>query len=112
MSGEGYDVSAFSEKLRKALIKKAMGYDAKEVVEEYGEDNGEIKLVKKRVTVKNVPPDVTALKMLMEEGEDFSELSDAELKKEKERLLRELSEEEKTKKENKKCRKSDSGKTL
>ena len=111
MNGEGYDLSGFSEKLRKALIKKAIGYDVKEVVEEYGEDNGEIKLVKKKITVKNVPPDVTALKMLMEEGEDFSDLSDEELKKEKERLLRELSEEEKNKKGEKKCKK-DSEKTL
>ncbi len=111
MSGEDRSAT-FSEKIRDALIKKAMGYDVKEVVEEYSEEDGEIRLVKKKVTLKNVPPDVTALKMLMEETEGISSLSDEELKKEKERLLKELSEEEKIKKEKKKCSKKDSEKTL
>ena len=75
--------------LKDALIKKALGYDATEVVEEYvsGEE-GEIKLAKKKVTKKNVPPDLTALKILMEEGDDCVEsMSDEELEKEKIRLL-------------------------
>ena len=51
-----------------ALIKKALGYDAVEVVEEYVScDEGEIKLSKKKVTKKNVPPDLSAIKILMEE---------------------------------------------
>lgn len=77
---------------KNALIKKALGYDATEVVEEYvsGEE-GEIKLTKKKVTKKNVPPDLTAIKLLM--GEDslaLSEMTDEELEKEKERLLKML----------------------
>ncbi len=75
--------------LKDALIKKALGYDATEVVEEYvsGEE-GEIKLLKKKVTKKNVPPDLTALKILMEEGDEGLEnMSDEELDKEKIRLL-------------------------
>ena len=45
---EKSNLSADNEKLKKALIKKALGYDATEVVEEYvsGEE-GEIKLTKK-----------------------------------------------------------------
>lgn len=77
---------------KNALIKKALGYDATEVVEEYvsGEE-GEIKLTKKKVTKKNVPPDLTAIKLLM--GEDslaLSDMTDEELEKEKERLLKML----------------------
>ncbi len=80
--------------LKDALIKKALGYDATEVVEEYvsGEE-GEIKLSKKKVTKKNIPPDLTALKILLEE-EDFvlENMSDEELEKEKFRLLEMLKE--------------------
>jgi len=77
-----------------ALIKKALGYDATEVVEEYvsGEE-GEIKLTKKKVTKKNVPPDITAIKLLMDENsQNLSEMSDEELEKEKARLLKLLEE--------------------
>ncbi len=74
---------------KSALIKKALGYDATEIVEEYvsGEE-GEIKLTKKKVTKKNVPPDITALKILMEDSDKAVEsLSDEELEKERQRLL-------------------------
>lgn len=72
-----------------ALIKKAMGYDVKEVVEEYvSDDNGDVKLTKKKVTKKNVPPDIGAIKMLMENGTKLNEMSDEELEEEKQRLLK------------------------
>ena len=79
--------------VKSALLKKAMGYDAKEVTEEYAVgENGEVSLAKRKVIKKNVPPDVSAIKILLEcEGEkDVSELSDEELVKERERLLAEL----------------------
>ena len=87
------------KKVKAALVKKALGYDATEVVEEYVSDEaGEVKLSK--VTKKNVPPDMSALKMLMDEAfVPVGEMSDEELEKEKERLIKELS--EKQKKENK-----------
>ena len=81
---------SFSEQLETALVKKALGYNAKETVEEYvsGEE-GEIKLAKKKVTTKNVPPDITALKILLEEKvEPLSELTDEQLEEEKQRLLK------------------------
>lgn len=82
------------KKLRTALIKKALGYDATEVIEEYvGGEEGEIRLSKKKVTKKEVPPDVTALKILLEaEEKPISSLSDEELENEKIRLLKMLSE--------------------
>ena len=78
-----------NEKVRKALLKKALGYDAEETVSEYVESDDGVKLVKKKVTKKNVPPDVSAIKMLMEEdGEkDIFTMSDEELIAERNRLL-------------------------
>ena len=80
--------------LKDVLVKKALGYDVKEVVEEYvADEGGEIKLCKKKVTKKNVPPDLTALKILLDDEEKpIRYMSDAELQKEKERLLNLLKE--------------------
>lgn len=79
---------------KEALIKKALGYDATEVVEEYvaGEE-GDVKLIKKKVTKKNVPPDITAIKILLEnQSESIEEMSDEQLEKEKARLIKLLCE--------------------
>ena len=79
------------ENLEKALEKKALGYDTEEVVEEYQEGDGEIRLTKKKVTKKNVPPDITALKLLLDNikiGEkSVEEMTDEELENEKNKLL-------------------------
>ena len=84
------------EKLHDALLKKAVGYDATETVEEYvlsGED-GEVKLSKKKVTKKKVPPDMTAIKILMaEDVKNVADMTDQELEEERERLLKLLAEE-------------------
>ena len=92
------------EDLRDALIKKALGYNATETVEEYvSSEEGEVKLTKKKVTIKNVPPDISAIKMLLEsETQNIETLTDEELEQEKQRLLSLLKEAEK---ENK-CKKS------
>lgn len=81
-------------KYKTALIKKALGYDATEVVEEYvSDDSGEVKLTKKKITKKNVPPDLTALKMLLDQTEiAVSEMTDEQLEEEKQRLLQLLNE--------------------
>lgn len=74
-----------------ALYKKAVGYSVAESVEEYiksAED--QLILNKKKITKKHVPPDITALKLLLDlQGEsDLSAMTDEELKKEKQRLLK------------------------
>lgn len=76
-------------KIENALLKKALGYDATEVVEEYvSSEEGEIKLTKKKVTKKNVPPDITAIKILIDrEQVPIEQMSDEELETEKQRLL-------------------------
>lgn len=77
--------------IESALIKKAVGYLSKEIVEEFGTDGEEIKLVKRKVTYKDVPPDVSAIKILLENTADITSLSDEELEAEKEKLLKLLS---------------------
>lgn len=79
---------------KSALIKKALGYDYKEIVEEYvSSDEGEVKLAKKKVTKKNVPPDITALKLLLDSQTPISQMSDEQLEQEKKRLLKLLEQE-------------------
>ena len=87
------------DKIRKALLKKALGYSADEVVEEYALDEGGEKLVKKKVTKKHFSPDVSAVKILLERyyqtyQEKISLMSDEELEKEEKRLLKLLKEAE------------------
>lgn len=93
------------EKLEKevfeALYKKAIGYDCDEEVFEYVVTDGENKLIRKKVTRKHVPPDIPSAKLLLERistGESFSDLSDEDLEKEKQRLLKILKEAENDKK--------------
>lgn len=73
--------------LKKALVKKALGYDAEEIVEEYVGDDEGVKLSKRKITKKNYPPDVTAIKMLLSDEKPIENLSDEELAQEKRRLL-------------------------
>lgn len=70
------------------------GYDADEVVEEYGFSEGEAVLVKRKVTKKRVPPDIQAAKMLLDGAPPLTSLSDEQLQREKERLLLLLKEEQ------------------
>ena len=74
--------------VKEALKKKAFGFDTEETVEEFAYIEGEEVLSKRKVTRKNVPPDVSAIKMLMEERDGLSEMTDEELEKEKIRLLK------------------------
>ena len=80
------------EQIKRALLRRAVGFDADEVIEEYGFSEGEAVLVKRKVTKKRVPPDVSAAKLLLEESAPLSALSDEELEKEKQRLLNLLKE--------------------
>ena len=77
--------------LNDALLKRAMGFETSDVVEEFSaQENGELKLTKRKVTKKTIPPDISALKTLAElklKESDYSLLSDEELERERERLL-------------------------
>ncbi len=95
MKGKGRKKKTVTKQdLVEVLIKKAFGYDVTEVVEEYvGDEEGDVRLSKKKVTIKNVPPDTTALKLLLDEKEEqVQDMSDQELEQEKIRLLNLLKE--------------------
>lgn len=74
------------DEILEAVARRACGYSAQEVVEEYSVVDGSLELVKKRITLKDVPPDISAAKMLID-GESLSDLSDEQLEAEKQRLL-------------------------
>lgn len=73
---------------KEKLVELAKHYNVKEVVEEYTEVNGDIKLLKRKVTIKNVPPDTAAIKMIADGTKRATELSDDELEEEKQKLLK------------------------
>lgn len=81
------------EEIKKALIKCAVGFDTSEIVEEYTVDEGELKLVKRKVTKRDVPPDIKAVKMLLDGEADASQMSDEELEERREKLIAMLKEE-------------------
>lgn len=87
-------------KIKKALLKKALGYSADEVVEEYvTDDDGTPRLAKKKVTKKHYSPDISAIKVLFEKyyktyAEQIANMTDSELEEERERLLKIIKEEE------------------
>lgn len=72
-----------------AVLKRAKGYEAKETVEEYAVVDGSLELVKKKITIKDVPPDMTAVKLIFDSG-SVSDLTDEQLEKERQRLIKEL----------------------
>ena len=81
------------EDVKEAILKVALGYSVEEVTEEYGVEDGELKLVKRKETRKDVPPDLKAAMLLVGE-KDVKTMSDCELEQEKKRLLKQLKEEE------------------
>ena len=53
------------DELTKAVLSKAIGCKTCEVIEEYAKEDGDITLVKKKITTKYLPPDMMAVKTLM-----------------------------------------------
>ena len=83
-----------TEKLTKSLFKKAVGYTVDEVVEEYvnGEESENLRLIKRKITKKHIPPDISAVKALLETSDDnfdkYRAMSDEELLKKRDELLK------------------------
>ena len=80
------------EKIGEALLKVALGYEVAEVTEEFAEVDGVLKLMKRKQTKKEIPPDLKAVQLLMSSKveEELSNWSDEDLEKERIRLLEEL----------------------
>ncbi|HEY8423821.1 MAG TPA: hypothetical protein VIL23_03570 [Clostridia bacterium] len=69
------------------LKKKAQGYKVDEIVEEYVNDEQDgLKLVKRKVTKKYVPPDAAAVKLLLDLEPSVQDMSDQEIMEEIKRL--------------------------
>ena len=90
-----YESEKNSENIIKTtLLKKAKGFVLEEISEEYSKDeNGNaLKLVKRKVTSKEVAPDVNAIKVLIEMSKlnesSYKTMTDEELIKEKDRLIK------------------------
>ena len=83
----------FEDDIFGALKKCAVGLETSEVVEEFGVEDGELKLVKRKVTKRDIPPDIKAVKMLIDGG-GVDGLSVEELEEEKQKLLKLLNKEE------------------
>ena len=83
------------KEIKRALFKRAIGYETNEIVEEYSldEPNGE-KLTKKKKTIKSIPPDITATKLYLDlnqtEGSNISSLTDKELDEEINKIISKL----------------------
>lgn len=73
--------------VKEALKKCAVGLRTSEVVEEFAVEDGQLVLVKKKVTKREIPPDIKAVKMLLE-AEIPSELTDEQLEAEKAKLIK------------------------
>ena len=91
------------EEIKDAILKKAVGFESDEIIEEYTTDeNGNAVLSKRKITKKYNPPDINALKFLLEQenmSDDFSNMTDEQLIAEKNRLLQLLKEKEKNENE-------------
>ena len=87
-----------NKKIQKALMDKALGYTTQEDTEEYGFTGDEFVLQKRKTSTKTYPPDLSALQMLIDKEDvkenEIEKLTDEELQKEKERLLKILKEKE------------------
>ena len=79
-----------NDNVDEAILRKAVGYDVQEIVEEY---SGENELLKRKVSSKHMPPDMTAIKTILEikgQENDLAKMSDEELEQLKTKLLGQL----------------------
>lgn len=87
----------FDENAIKAIKKLVNGMVVKEVTKEYVSEEGELKLIKKKVNEKTLPPNTDIVKMLFSssksETSKYKEMTDEELEEEKQRLLLEIQKE-------------------
>jgi len=80
-----------NEQLQAALLRRATGYMAEDEVEEYAYDSmsGAERLAKRKVSRYQVPPDMSAIKLLLEvrERDEIEELTEEQFETERKRLI-------------------------
>ena len=89
------EIKPSKQVIENALLKKAIGYDCDEIIEEYViDDEGNSKLSKKKITKKHISPDIPAAKILLEQyanenlDSKYENMTDEQLKQEKIKLLK------------------------
>ena len=87
------NLDELDEETFRAIKRLVKGFCLKEVINEYVmDDNGEKQLVKQKISKKLVPPNTDIVKMLFNKADtavtSFEDWSDADLEKEKQRLLK------------------------
>lgn len=95
----------FDNSTIKAIKSLASGMVVKEVTEEYAlDEKGEMKLIKKKVNEKMLPPNTDICKLLYTSAKanesNYKTMSDEELQKERQRFLNLIKDEERRKNEN------------
>ncbi len=85
-----------------ALRLRASGYQATETVEEFCEKDGELVLTKRKVTTKHIPPEMSAVRALLEgSGAQVCDMTDEQLEAERLRLMGMLAEKDEQTESNK-----------
>ena len=85
-------VRDIEEAIKKILNKRAKGYLVKETSSDFALQDGEMIEVKRKISKKYIPPDISAIKIIIDEkNESFAGYSDEELENEMSRLLKILS---------------------
>ena len=97
------------KEIGQVLLSLAKGCKVAEVIEEYTEVDGEMKLTKRKETRRDIPPDLKAVQMLLEGGAELSGWTDEQLEEEKARLLALLKQEETNKKKGRKTKPNKQG---
>lgn len=87
------------ESVLKAINKCVLGLTTFEKTTEYAPDeNGDLKIVKQKISEKTIPPNVDVIKLvyqnIVDKKVDYEKMTDEELEQEKQRLLKELKEKE------------------
>lgn len=100
------DNKLFDDTTLEILKKHIVGFTSKEITTEYlmDEESGKLKITKQKVQEKNIPPNTDLIKILCQQVEKPSDkyetMTDEELEKEKQRLLKELKEKESVSRKN------------
>lgn len=87
------NLEELDEETFRAIKKLIKGFCVKEVINEYVlDDSGNKQLTKQKISKKAIPPNTDIVKMIFNKSESqpvgFETWSDAELEKEKQRLLK------------------------
>lgn len=93
------NISELDKQTKQAIQQLLLGLTTKEETNEYikDESDGQLKLIKQRIKTNTIPPSVDIIKLLINKQSletDYSNLSNEQLLEEKQKLLKQLKEED------------------